>query len=384
MDLDFDEMQLMLRTQARDFIAEKCPATLVKEVALDHSGYSEELWHSMAELGWMGIPFPEEYGGAGMSFFEMLILLEEMGRGAVPSPYLSTMLCGLAIGEFGTEEQKRKFLPRIINGELIFSLALTEPGASLEHSDITLKATRGSGPKYGLVGTKLFCPDAHIADNLLVAARTSPALEENPSYGITLFITPAQDPAVLCYPQSSIGFDNQSQIEFVNLVVDEQDKLGELDQGWSIVDKLLDWGALGKCAEMVGAANKAFEMTVDYANDRMQYGRHIGSFQMQQHRIADMWIEMESSRNYFYEVGWRFTNGDYDPTLVSKVKAMASDMAESVTEKATLLHGAIGISWDHDLGLYFRRVRAASLMFGDSAYHKERIARILEAGIPQY
>jgi len=381
MDLDFDEAQLMLRTQARDFITEKCPATLVRELALTTEGYSEELWRGMAELGWMSIPFPEQYGGAGMSFFEMLLVLEEMGRGAVPSPFLSTMLCGLAINEFGTEAQKQEFLPKIANGEIIFALAWTEPSASLEPSGITLKATNGTGPKYGLVGTKLFCPDAHIADRLLVVARTATATEDDASNGITLFIAPAKHAAVLCFPQASTGFDNQSQIEFVNLVVDEEDKLGEINRGWPIVERLLNWGALGKCAEMVGAANKAFEMTVDYASDRVQYGRHIGSFQVQQHRIADMWMMLESSRDYFYEAGWRLSSGDDDPMYVSKAKAIVSEAAKDVTDKATRLHGAIGVSWDYDLGFYFRRVRAASLMFGNPSYHKQRIARILEAQV---
>jgi alkylation response protein AidB-like acyl-CoA dehydrogenase len=332
----------------------------------------------MAELGWMSIPFPEQYGGAGMSLFEMLIILEEMGRGVVLSPYLSTMLCGLAISEFGTETQKQQLLPRIANGEIIFALAWTEPSASLEPSGVTLKATKGNGPKYGLVGTKLFCPDANIANKLLVVARTAPATENDPCYGISLFISQAKDPAVLYFPQPSIGLDNQSQIEFVNLVVNEEDKLGELNQGWVIVEKILKWGALGKCAEMVGAAGKTLEMSIEHANDRVAYGKHIGSFQIQQHRLADMWIDLESSRNYFYETGWRVSNGDDDPIIVFKTKAMVSDMAEEVTEKATRLHGAIGITWDHDLGLHYRRVRGASLIFGNSSYQKQRIAQILQ------
>jgi alkylation response protein AidB-like acyl-CoA dehydrogenase len=379
MNLDFDETQLMLRTQARDFIAEKCPTTLVRELVLSDSGYSKDIWHEMAELGWMSIPFPEEYGGAGMTFFDVLILLEEMGRGAVPGPYLSTMLCGLAINMFGTREQKQEFLPRIAGGELIFALAWTEPSASFDPDGVILRANKGGGPKYSLVGTKLFCPDAHIADNLLVVARTADACDDNSFHGITLFITPAKNPAILCFPQPSIGFDNQSEIEFVNLVVDEGEKLGELNQGWLIVERIMSWGALGKCAEMIGAAEKAFEMAIDYANDRIQYGQHIGSFQVQQHRLADMWMSLEGSRNCFYRAGWNLSSGYHDPMLVSKVKAMVSDMTEDVTEKATLIHGAIGLSWDHDLGLYFRRTRSASLMYGDAEYHKEKVATIFES-----
>ena len=378
MNLDFDETQLMLRTQARDFITEKCPMTLVRELAVGTEGYSADVWRGMAELGWMSIPFPEQYGGVDMTFFELLLLLEEMGHGAVPGPFLSTMLCGLAINEFGTEAQKEEYLPPIAGGELIFALAWTEPSASLEPDGVTLQATAGAGARFKLNGTKLFCPDAHIADKLLVVTRTATATEDDPAHGITLFITPAKDPAITCSPQDTIGFDQQSQIDFADLEVAETDRLGGLDKGWPVVEKLLGWGALGKCAEMIGAADRSFEMSVDYANDRVQYGRHIGSFQVQQHRLADMWIVLESSRNYFYEAGWRVSSGEDDPLIVAKAKAMVSEMAEEVTEKATRLHGAIGMTWDYDLGFLYRRVRAASLMFGDAGHHKQRITRLME------
>lgn len=381
MNLDFDETQLMLRTQARDFITEKCPMTLVRELALTPEGYSAEVWQGMAELGWMSIPFPEQYGGVDMTYFELLILLEEMGRGAVPGPFLSTMLCGLAISEFGTEEQKQEYLPLITNGELVLALAWTEPNASLEPEGVALEATAEAGGKFKLNGTKLFCPDAHIAEKLLVVTRTAPAAENDPSHGITLFITPAKDPSVTISPQDTIGFDHQAQIDFANLTVSDGDRLGELDKGWSIVEKILAWGALGKCAEMVGASDRALEMSIDYGNDRVQYGRHINSFQVQQHRIADMWIALESSRNYYYEAGWRVSSGENDPLIVAKAKAMVSDMAEDVTEKATRLHGAIGLTWDYDLGFLFRRVRAASLMFGSASYHKQRITQLMESRI---
>jgi alkylation response protein AidB-like acyl-CoA dehydrogenase len=378
MNLDFDETQAMLRTQARDFITEQCPMSLVRELALTAEGYSPEVWKSMADLGWMSIPFPEQYGGVDMTFFELLLLLEEMGRGAVPGPFLSTMLCGLVINESGMEAQKEEYLPHIAEGRLIFALAWTEPNANLEPAGVTLQA-KADGSKFKLKGTKLFCPDAHIADKLLVVARTAEVTKDSPSHGITLFVVPAKDATVTVSPQDTIGFDNQSQIDFNDLVVDRQDTLGELNKGWPIVEKLLGWGALGKCAEMVGAADRSFEMSVDYANDRVQYRRHIGAFQAQQHRLADMWVVLESSRNYFYEAGWRLSNGEDDPLIVSKAKAMVSDMAEEVTEKATRLHGAIGLTWDYDLGFLFRRVRAASLMFGSAPYHKQLITELMAA-----
>jgi len=187
-NLDFDETQLMLRTQARDFISEKSPTILVKEVVLTEQGYSPEVWREMADLGWMSIPFAEEYGGAEMTFFEVLLILEEMGRGSLPGPYLSTMLCGMVISKFGSQVQKERYLPEIVSGEKIFALAMTEPSAGLKPGDFKFKATKGLGPKYALTGTKLFCPDAHIADYFLVIARTSPATTDDNTVGISLFI----------------------------------------------------------------------------------------------------------------------------------------------------------------------------------------------------
>jgi len=377
MNLDFDEIQAMLRTQARDYISEQCPSTLIKEVVQTPEGYSKDIWKGMAELGWMGIPFPEKYGGADMTFFELLLILQEMGRGAVPGPYFSTMLCGLAINAFGTDTQKQELLPKISTGELICALAWTEPNTSLEPDGITLKATK-EGTKFKLNGTKLFCPDAHIADKLLVVARTAEATRDNPAYGVTLFITPAKDNGVACYPQDSVAFDYQSEIKFTDLVIDEQDILGKINEGWAITEKLLSWGAMGKCADMIGAMEKAFEMSLDYANERVQYGKHIGAYQKQQHRMADMWIALESSRNYFYEAGWLLSSGNDDPINISIAKAMISEFGEDLVDQAVLLHGAIGLTWDYDLGLYFRRVRGATVMFGDARYHRDKIASLLE------
>lgn len=381
MNLDFDETQLMLRTQARDFISEKSPTTLVKEVVLTEQGYSTDIWKEIAELGWMSIPFAEEYGGADMTFFEVLLILEEMGRGSLPSPYLSTMLCGMVITEFGSQIQKEHYLPEIISGEKIFALAMTEPSAGLKPNDFSLKATKGLGPKYGLTGTKLFCPDAHIADYFLVIARTSAATADSDTFGITLFITPAKGPGIIVRPQDSIAFDNQSHIELVNQVVGEEDIIGNLDHGWSIIEQIIAWGAIAKCAEMIGAMGKAFEMSLDYAKERVQYGKAIGTYQKQQHRLADMWIALEGCRNFFYETGWQVGNGEDNQLNISSAKAMISDLAEELADQATLLHGAIGLTWDYDLGLLFRRIRGASLMFGDRRYHRDQIVRVLGSQI---
>ncbi len=378
MNLDFDELQLMLRTQARDFIEEQCPPKTVKEIVLSESGFSEEVWNGMAELGWMGIPFAEDCGGAGMTFFDTLMTIEEMGRGAVPGPYLSTIICGMAIAEFGTEEQIQEYVAKIAMGELKFALAWTETNASFEPSGIELKAVEDGTSGFKLSGSKLFVSDATVVDHFLLVTRTETD-ENNPAHGITLFITPAKDAAIKVSPQDTIGFDRQAKIEFDGLMVSEEDMLGELNRGWIIVQKLLNWGALGKCAEMIGAANRAFEMTVDYANDRVQYRRHIGAFQVQQHRIADMYIALESARNHFYEAAWLVSSGAEDQMLLSKCKAMISESADFVTEMAARVHGAIGITWDHDLGLLYRRVRAAALQFGSPAYHKEKMAQALEA-----
>jgi len=376
-NLDFSEEQEMLRTSVRDFLTKECPKTLIRELEEDEKGYSPELWRKMAELGWMGLVFPEEYDGMGMEFMDLIILLEEMGRNILPSPFFSTVvLGGLAILNAGTEEQKREFLTKIANGDLIVTLALTEPSARYDPASITVKATP-DGDDYVINGTKLFVPDANVADYMICVTRTKDGAM--PEEGITLFLVDAKSPGIKCEVMPTIGADKLCEVVLENVSVPKENMLGELDKGWPIVARTLEQATVAKCAEMIGGAEAALDMTVAYVKERVQYGRPIGSFQVIQHYCANMWINVETGKNILYEAAWKVGNGLPATTEVAVAKGWINECYKFVTERAVQCHGAIGTTGDHDIGLYYRRAKAAELAFGDTDFQREVVAQKIGA-----
>jgi len=229
MDLGLSEEQEMLKESARDFLQKECPKRLVRQLDESDEGYSSELWHKMAELGWMGLVFPEKYEGSGDSFLDLTVLLEEMGYNIVPGPFFSTVvLGGLTILVAGSEEQKMEFLPKIARGEMILSLALTEPAASYDAASVKTTATVRDGG-YVIKGTKLFVLNANIADYILCVARTKQA--KNPESGITLFLVDAKSPGVKCTLLRTLARDKQCEVVFDNVTVSEKSIVGERDEG---------------------------------------------------------------------------------------------------------------------------------------------------------
>ena len=373
MNLDLTEEQQMLKTAARDFFEKEFSRTLVREMEEDPVGYSPELWKKMADLGWIGLVIPEEYDGTDLTFLDMAILLEEMGRACLTGPYFSTaVLCAPLILAVGSEEQKKEFLPKIANGELILALALTEPSATYEAAGIS---TRADSEKDTFVvnGTKLFIHDAHVADYLLCVARTK--AWSAPEDAISLFLVDAKTPGIKVSPLDAIADDKQNEIVLENVVVPGKNLLGELDRGWPAVKRLLEQAAVAKCAEMVGGAEWAVEATVAYAKERVQYGRPIGSFGSIQHNLADMWTEVNMAKRYMYYAAWAVSEGQPCSMEVATAKALVNEAYKHSTRMAVQLHGGIGTTRDHDIGLYYRRARQAALLFGDSDSCRETVAQ---------
>ena len=375
MDLAFSEEQEMLSKSARDFLANRCPKTLVREMEEDEKGYSPGLWQEMAELGWLGLPFPEKYEGGGFSFLDLVVLLEEVGRACLPGPFLSTVvLGGLPILEWGTEEQKQHFLPKMCKGEAILTLALTEPSARYDASCIQTTATP-EGDEYLISGTKLFVPDAHIADWIICVTRT--VKTDNPEEGITLFLVDAKSPGISTVLLSTIAGDKQCELTMEGVRVPSGNILGQPGQGWEMVQRIMQWAAVGKSAEMVGGNQQVMEMTIDYAKERIQFGRPIGSFQVIQHYLADMSIDVDSARVTLYKAAWKLSEGLPCANEVSVAKGWISEAYRRVVTQAHQIHGAIGFTKDHDLELYFRRAKAGEVFFGDADYHREVVAQQL-------
>lgn len=376
MDFDFTQEQEILRASARRFLEMECPTERVRETIDGDPGYAPDLWKKMAGLGWLGLTYPPTYGGAGGSFLDLVLLQEEMGRALTPSPFVPTvMLSGGAILAAGTESQKRSFLPGIASGDIIMTLALLEPSGRWDAAGIQVTAA-SSGNGYVINGTKLFVPYADAADQLICAARTHD--NGNPEEGITLFVVDAHTDGVKRHTLQTMTGDRLCEVSFEDVAAAPEDIIGEADRGWSIVERILDEGAVAECGAMVGGARRALEMAVDYAKQRIQFGVPIGTFQGVQHKCADMLTEADGAAFMTYNAAWALAENVPDASLaVSKAKAWCSDIYSHVTSEGIQILGGMGFTQEHDMQLYFRRARASEVIFGDSQFHRERLARML-------
>lgn len=376
MDISFTEEQEMLRSTASDFLAKECPKTLVRELEEDEEkGYSPEVWKKMAELGWMGLVIPEEYDGMGMTFQDLAIILEEMGRNILPGPFFCTVVEGaLPILDFGSDEQKSEFLPKIASGELIFTMAHLEANGVYGASGIAAKAA-AKDDSFVISGTKLFVEMAQVADYLICVTRTKEGA--SPEDGITLFIVDAKSPGISCKVIPTIGMDKLCEVRFEGVTVPKANMLGELDKGWPIIEKVMERGATAKCAESLGGIQASVDMTVAYSKERVQYDRPIGAFQALQHIMADMWITLQTTKYLVYEAVWMESEGLPCAKMAAMAKAYVNEAYKWVTERAVSLHAGIGTSRDHDVGLYYRRAKAADIAFGGTDLHREAVAKEL-------
>ncbi|MCH8827053.1 MAG: acyl-CoA/acyl-ACP dehydrogenase [Chloroflexi bacterium] len=372
MDLGLNEAQQMLKNSAREFLDAECPTTYVREMEEDERGYSPEMWRKVAEQGWLGLIFPEQYGGFGMNFLDLSILLEEAGRVMLPGPMFSTVVMGgMTILDAGSDEQKQELLPQIGEGQLIVTLALTEPSARWDALGVETSATQ-SGDGWTINGTKLFVPNAHVSDTYVVAARTGDGDRD-----ISLFLVPSNAGGVSQTLLKTIASDRQSEVVLNNVGVPASALLGEANKGWDTIEKVLAWGAIGKCAEMVGGAQEVLDMTVEFAKQRTQFGRPIGSFQAIQHHCANMATDVEGSRYITYQAAWRLSEGLPAQQEVAMAKAWVSDAYRRVCALGHQCHGAIGFTKEHNMQLYSRRAKAAELAFGDTDHHLEAVAEAI-------
>jgi alkylation response protein AidB-like acyl-CoA dehydrogenase len=372
MDLRFTETQEILKQMARDFLTTECPKTLVRKLEQSEEGYSPEVWKKMAELGWMGLIIPEEYGGMGYSFQDLVVLLEEIGRNILPGPLIATITSTFAILEAGTEEQKKELLPKIAQGELILTMALLEGDGLFDASGVAVKATP-KGDDFVINGTKLFVEMAQVANYIICVARTKDST--SPEQGITLFLVDSKTPGISCEVMPTTAADKLCEVRFNNVTVPKKNMIAKIDEGWPIVEMILRKGAIAKCAESVGAIETCVEMTVAYSKERVQYERPIGAFQALQHKMADMWTEMETSRYLVYEAAWMESEGLPCVKEASIAKAYVNEVYKNLSKWAVRLHGGIATSDEHDMPLYYRRSKAADIAFGGTDFHREIVAR---------
>jgi len=376
MDFELGEEQVMLKTAARDFLDNECPKKLVRDMMEDEKGYSPELWKKIADMGWLGLTFPEEYEGVGCSFLDLAVLMEECGRALLPGPFKPTVvLAGHPIAAAGSEEQKKQFLPPIANGEMILTLAFMEAGGGLEAADVTVTAAP-AGDDFIIKGTKLFVPDAHVADYLLCVTRTSNG--QNGEAGITLFLVDTRTEGLQIEVLKTLTGEKLCEVSFNNVAVPKKNMLGELDRGWPIVKRMLVEAQVVECAWMTGGARWALETSIEYAKMRFAFERPIGSFQAIQHKLADMAVEVEGATSIVYYAAWTIMENDPDMTLAaSMAKSWCGETFKHATFDGVQIHGGMGYTWDHDMHLYLKRAKSSEVTFGDSDYHREKVAQLL-------
>jgi alkylation response protein AidB-like acyl-CoA dehydrogenase len=367
MNLDFTSEQDLLRKSVAEFLTKECPFEKVRDIEDSEAGYDKKQWKKMAELGWMEVFFPEEYGGYADPFMDMMIIMEEMGKTTFPSPFFSTVIqCGLTILEGGSEGQKKALLSKIAQGKLIMGLAQYEEEASYNETGINMPAV-ADGDQYVLNGTKMFVMEANIADKLIVAARVADA-------GVTLFLVDAKASGIACTKMPTIGMDNCCEVIFTDVTVSKDDLIGEPGKGWKILEKMFPKAIIGKSAEMVGGCRAVIDMTAEYAKQRVQYGKPIGGFQAIQHYMANMLLGYDTTSNYLYKVCWMAEEGLDVTKEVHALKAQANEQFKFISERGVQIHGGVGTSREFDVGLFYRRAKAYEYILGDSGHHWEKLA----------
>ncbi len=366
MDFTLNEEQKMFKDMARKFFEAECDVSMVRKIESSDSGHIPELWAKMAELGWFGIIVPEEYDGIDLSLLEVAILFEEIGRAAFDGPIMCSLTGTLALLEGGTEEQKKKLLPEVAMGELILTMAIEESEVSYDPRYVSVQAASKDG-SYIINGTKLFVPYANVADHILVVARTggNPGDEE----GITVFMVDAKDSGISLIPLKSVAPDRQFQVELKDVTVSPDNIVGDLNKGLSLVNAVIEKATAIQCAEMVGGAEQEMKATAEYAKERVQFDRPIGTFQAVQHHLANMYTDVQGSRWSSYLAIFLLSQGQPASKEVAMAKAFTSNACQRVSYNATQVHGGMGVDTDNDLHFYFRRAKARDLRFGPAAIH---------------
>jgi alkylation response protein AidB-like acyl-CoA dehydrogenase len=365
MEFGFSADQEQLKAGVRRFLDAECPLERVRSVMSSSDPYDTNLWKKISELGWPGLAVSEEYGGSGLAWEDLVVLAEETGRSLFPSPILATAVAARAIAALGSPEQKQKWLPPIATGERIASLAVLEETDDLSEAGVELEA-KPAGSSITLTGKKVFVPWGQAADLLLVAARESG--------GISLFAVPVDAAGVTVTPLRLIDqTSRQAEVTLDGVSVEAGARLGEAGKAWPAIGKVNDAATVALSAEMVGAADAALRLATEYAKVRKQFGALIGKFQGVKHRLAEILVDVESSRSLVYYASWAVDHVEDARGSVSMAKAYASIALDRAGEDGIQIHGAVGFTWECDAHLFYKRGRFCRGLNGSPEYHHERL-----------
>ena len=369
-----NEEELMVKNAAREFLAAECPPNLPRAIEQDERGYSVELWEKMAALGWFGISLPESHGGGGLPVTYLGLILEECGRAIAPVPFHSTATAALAVARHGSSEQQQTILPRAARGDLIMTWAVQEQDPRLRADAIQCRA-EVDGDSLVINGIKHFVDNFSAAEFMVTAVRTAAPTDDNA--GITLVIVPTNSPGIAETRLTTLAKDSQSKLAMDGVRVPLSNVMGEVNQGWPATSDLLDVGTALLCAQITGAARKDAEMAIDYAKNRVAFGRPIAGFQSIQHLCADMIVWTDGAQLLTYEALWKLDAGLPFGVEVSQAKAFTNDKCQATVRSSQQIHGGIGFMMEFDLHLWYRRVTAWTMRLGTSFEHRARVARAL-------
>jgi len=366
-----ESAELMLREAAADFLEKKVNGDRIRSLEKSTSGFSRELWEEMAAMGWMGLNVPEAYEGHQAGFMYLVVILEQIGRCGLASPFFHTVALGNELlNAIGSDAQKTAILPRVVRGEAILSVAYAGADEPRSPADLPLEAT-ADGHRYRLKGTCLMVPFAHIADHLICAARIE-------GQGCGLFLLDPDTPGLAIKALQTSADDRQYELVFDDVVVGEDALLGTAGDSWPVFQRLLLQAAVAKCAELVGGARRALEITVAYSKERVQFGQPIGAFQAVQHHCANMLTYLDTSALITRHVCRKVHAGTANVADMAKCKAWVSDACRKLLLLAHQIYGGMGFMEESDLQIYFRRVKAAEQFCGNASFHREIVARELD------
>jgi len=372
MDYNFNKEQKILSKTAREFLKKEAPTTLVQDLLTDKKGYSPLIWDKISELGWLGLVFNEEYGGIGGNFLDIAILFEEIGRSVLPSPFFSTIiLSGLLIQDCGSNEIKNKYLPLISDGKCISTLAFVGKKGIYGQNEIDLHATE-TNDGYVLNGSALFVPYAHVADMIICAANMTS--ENNKT---TLFMIDSKTDGLNITLLKTISGDCMDcMINLNNVKVSRDQIVGSQGMGWDQIEKLWPRIIAAQSCECVGGMQRVMEMTRDYVNSRIQFGKPLGALQVVQHMCVDMAMKAEVSRHAAYAAAWSISEGleSESENEAAIAKSWCSEAYKDVVAIAHQLTGAIGFTEEFDLHLYTKNAKKLEIFFGDGAYQRNKVA----------
>jgi alkylation response protein AidB-like acyl-CoA dehydrogenase len=375
MHFDFTEEQKLFRDASRKFLEAECPGTFVRKMIDHETTHQPEFWKRLVELGWTGMLIPEAYSGVDGTLTDMIVVAEEIGRAVMPGPFYATAVTGTMLLLLGaTEDQKHHYLPDVASGNHLITLAVLESEGTLRSESIGTFAEHRR-EKFTLNGEKRFVPDAHVADTIVVAART--ARGTAPGRGVSLFLVDAGSDGLHIEQMPSVDMSRRiCRVVLDNVVLEENRLVGDIDVAWPYIERAMELTCVPYCCELVGLAEKTLEMVVDYLKVRVQFDRPIGTFQALQHRCADLMVGVELGKSLAYYACYASEKDLADaPVAVAMAQAYCAEMAQHTVSDGIQLFGGIGFTWEHDIHLYQRRAISLSLNMGTAEEHRERVAR---------